>query len=224
MAASPRPARRILPLVLLGCLFMAWVESVVRPVYVVKSAVKLLVFPGCVLGYVLLTRDRTPLSVFRRPSRRAMLPAAALACSVFAVIWGGYALLAPWLDLSAVTGNLTAKEGITAATFPIAAVYISFVNSMLEEFFFRGFAFLSAGQRSRAVWICSALAFALYHVSIMDGWFPPPLFLLFTAGLAVVGLLFNFLDRDGTIWPAWLVHMAANLAINTIGMRLFGIL
>lgn len=224
MAASSRSARRILPLVLLCCLFMAWVESVVRPVYVVKSAVKLFVFLGCGAGYVLLTHDRVPLSVFRRPSRRAMLPAAALACSVFVVIWGGYALLAPWMDLSAVTGNLTAKEGITAATFPIAALYISFVNAMLEEFFFRGFAFLSAGQHSKTAWICSALAFALYHVSIMDGWFPLPLFLLFTAGLVAVGLFFNFLDRDGTIWPAWFVHMAANLAINTIGMHLFGIL
>ena len=60
---------------------------------------------------------------------------------MFAVIWGGYLVL----DLVAgnftagVTANLTAKEGFTAATFPIAALYIAFVNSMLEEFFFRGF-------------------------------------------------------------------------------------
>ena len=42
--------------------------------------------------------------------------------------------------------------------------------------------------------------------------------------LAAAGLLFNWLDREGSLWSAWLVHMGANLAINTIGLRLFGII
>jgi len=209
-----------------ACLLMAWVEVGLRPIYPVKSALKLLVFLGCAGGYTLFSGDRTLFTVLRRPSRRAMLPAAGLALAVVLVIWGGYLLLSPWLDLSAVTGNLTAKEGITAATFPLAALYITFVNSLLEEFFFRGFAFLTPRKHGGRLWAwtLSALAFALYHVTIMGSWFHPLFFLLFTAGLAAAGLFFNFLDRDGTIWPAWLVHMAANLAINTIGMKLFGIL
>ena len=95
---------------------------------------------------------------------------------------------------------------------------------MLEEFFFRGFAFLTAERKTPRVWLFSALAFALYHVAIMGSWFHPILFVLLTAALAVAGVLFNALDREGTLWPAWLVHMAANLAINLIGMHLFGIL
>ena len=213
-------------LVLSGCLSIGWVETVLQPIYPVKSGLKILIFLGCAALYILITRDRTPLTVFRRPHPAALRLAGLLAAGTFGAILGGYALLAPWLDLSAITGNLGAKEGITAATFPLAALYISFGNSLLEEFFFRGFAFLTPKNAGSGLfaWIFSSLAFALYHVCIMGSWFHPVLFLLLTAGLALSGLLFNWLDRNGSIWPSWLVHMAANLAINTIGLSLFGLL
>lgn len=213
-------------LTLLGCLAMALVEGVLRPAYPVKSALKVAVFLGCAGLYVLLFRDKTPFQTFRKPDRGSLTLAAALAAGVFVLILGGYALLAPWLDLSAVTGNLGEKEGITAGLFPLVALYISFGNSLLEEFFFRGFAFLTIreAEDGKLVWGFSALAFALYHVCIMDGWFSLPLFLLLTAGLFVAGLFFNALDRRGSLWPSWLVHMGANLAINTIGLHLFGVI
>ena len=220
--------RRFFPilLVLLGCLSIGWVETVLQPVYPVKSGLKILIFLGCSALYILITRDRTPLTVFRRPHSAALRLAGLLAAGTLAIILGGYALLSPWLDLSAITGNLGTKEGITAATFPLAALYISFGNSLLEEFFFRGFAFLTLKKAGFGLfaWFFSALSFALYHVCIMGSWFHPVLFLLLTAGLALSGLLFNWLDRNGSIWPSWLVHMAANLAINTIGLSLFGLL
>lgn len=212
-------------LTVLGCAAMAYIESVLRPVYPIKSALKWVAFAGCPLLYQLWGKDRSLLRLLGRPDRRSMVLAGALAGGVFVTITGGYLLLSPWLDLSAITGNLGAKEGITAATFPFVALYISLGNSFLEEFFFRGFAFLALREACpRFAWLFSALAFSLYHVGIMDGWFSPVLFLLLTAALAVAGLLFNWLDRQGTIWPGWLVHMSANLAINSIGLHLFGII
>lgn len=94
---------------------------------------------------------------------------------VFLLLLGGYTLLSPWLDLSAISGNLQAKEGFTAATFPLAALYITFGNSLLEELFFRGFAFLAlyrSGYKKLA-WTFSAIAFALYHVSHHGRLVPP---------------------------------------------------
>ena len=216
----------VIPLTLAACGLMTWVEAVLRPAYPVKSALKLLIFLGTAGLYILLCRDKGPLRAFRRPDRESLNAAGLLALGAFVGILGGYALLAPWLDLSAIPGNLAAKEGLTAATFPLAALYISFVNSLLEEFFFRGFAFLTLREtgNTKLAWGFSALAFALYHVCIMGSWFHPVLFFLLTAALGAAGLLFNWLDRRGSLWPAWLVHMAANLAINTIGMHLLGIL
>ena len=226
MAASKGRRWAVVLLVLLACGLMTWVEALLRPPYPVKSALKLLVFLGAVGLYLLLCRDAAPLRAFRRPDGRSLKQAGLLALGALVGILGGYALLSPWLDLSAIPGNLAAKEGLTAATFPLAALYISFVNSLLEEFFFRGFAFLTLRETGKPAlaWGFSALAFALYHVCIMGSWFHPVLFLLLTAALAAAGLLFNWLDCRGSLWPAWLVHMAANLATNTIGMGLLGIL
>lgn len=219
-----RQARLTLLLVTAGVLTMAWVEGVLRPVYPVKSALKLAVFLGGAGLYVLLSKDRGPFGAFRRSG--AVRPAALLALGVLAFLLGGYLLLAPWLDLSAIPENLAAKEGITRETFPLAAAYITLCNSLLEEFFFRCFAFLTlyrAGYTKLAYGF-SALAFALYHVSITSNWGSPVLILLMVAGLTAAGLLFDWLDREGSLFPSWLVHMGANLGTNAVGFILFGIL
>ena len=211
-------------LVLICCGIMAWVEGVLRPVYPVKSTLKIVVFLGGAGLYALLTRDLGPFRVFRRPQRIKL--AALLAAGVPVLLLGGYLLLSPWLDLSAIPENLAVKEGITKRTFPLAALYITFCNSLLEEYFFRGFAFLALYRtgRKKLAYSFSALAFALYHVSITSNWGSPALILLMVAGLTAAGLLFNWLDREGSILPSWLVHMGANLGTNAVGLILFGIL
>lgn len=136
MNQSRRNAYAIIILVLTCCLVMVWVEGSLRPIYPVKSALKIAVFLGCTGLYALLTKDKGPFGAFRRS--KAVKLAAPLALAVPVFLLGGYLLLSPWLDLSAIPANLAAKEGITAKTFPLAALYITFCNSLLEEFFFRG--------------------------------------------------------------------------------------
>ena len=52
---------------------------------------------------------------------------------------------------------------------------------------------------------------------------PPLLFVLMLAALFGCGLFFDLLDtKRELIWVSWLVHLFANLAINTIGMKLLG--
>ena len=224
MDKSRRNAYGVMLLVLIGCGIMAWVEGVPRPVYPVKSGLKIAVFLGCVGLYALFSRDFAPFRIFRRP--RQIKLAALLAAGVLVFLLGGYLLLSPWLDLSAIPANLAAKEGITAKTFPLAALYITFCNSLLEEFFFRGFAFLALYRLgyTRLAYVFSSLAFALYHVSITSNWGTPGLIVLMVAGLTAAGLFFNWLDREGSVLPSWLVHMGANLGTNGVGFILFGIL
>ena len=97
----------------------------------------------------------------------------------------------------------------------------------MEEFFFRGFAFLTLkGVSSRRfAYFFSSGIFSLYHIAMMIGWFSPLVFIIVITGLFVGGLLFDYLnEKTGTIYPSWLVHMFANFAINTIGFILFGII
>lgn len=206
-------------LISLCCAAMLWVDGVWQPGYWAKSGIKVVLFLAIPIlcGYIF--RDTT-LRDMLRPTKQGLKWALILGGSVYAVIVGAYFLLNRLIDFSPILDNL--PEGVTKATFPFVALYISFVNSLLEEFFFRGFAFLSLTGRMRGASLFSAIAFALYHTAMMLGWFPPAIFALALAGLTVGGLIFNQLDRkDSSIYAGWVVHMFANFAINTVGMILF---
>lgn len=226
MTSIKKNVLAICALVLLGCAAMTLVDGVLRPPYAVKSAVKLALFLLAPLLYGYAAGKDGYRALFRI-QRRALLRVLALGFGVFALILGAYFALRSVFDFSAVAALLGKNAGVTAENFLWVSLYISFVNSLLEEFFFRGFAFLVlrryAGERFACVF--SALSFALYHTAMMLGWFPPLLFLLALAGLTAGGVLFNLLDaRAGTIFPSWVVHIFANLAINTVGFILFKIL
>ncbi len=212
-------------LVILACILMALLETHLQPSYPVKSVLRICIFLPTAGFYSLLSGDDTLLASFHPPEKRELELSLLLAISACCVILAGYALLAPWLDLSDIPASV-AREGITRQGFLVVALYISFCNSLLEEFFFRGFAFLTLRQTLPGPfpWLFSSLAFALYHVSILEGRVAPPLFLLMIQALVLSGLLLAWLDRHGSIWCGWLVHAAANLALNLIGLHLFGAL
>ena len=210
-------------IVLFCCTIMAVVDGVLHPPYFAKSMIKVLLFALCPLLYSLCQKDMSLKTLFTA-KRKTIFTALALGGAVYILIFGAYLLLRGVIDFSAVTGALTENAGVTKANFPVVALYISVVNSFLEEFFFRGFAFLTLKKITspKIAHAFSALSFALYHVAMMIGWFSLPVFLLAMLGLAAGGVLFNLLcARGDSIYPSWTVHMFANFAINTIGFLLF---
>ena len=209
--------QRILCTIVLICLSMAFVESVLQPGYAVKSAIKLLLFAAavCSLGDV------------RRWFRREGLGLGLLlGGGIFAVILLAFFLFRPFLDLDAIAAGLLGKEGISRENFLWVALYISIFNSLLEELLFRGLGYLELRRHAPEgfAMVFSAAAFAAYHVAILDGWFSWWVYGLCMLGLFVGGLIFNFLDRRGSLLPSWLAHAGANLAINTVGLIMFDIL
>ncbi|MBQ7960229.1 MAG: CPBP family intramembrane metalloprotease [Clostridia bacterium] len=221
-----KKSRVLSAIVIVFCVIMAVVDGVLQANYFVKSAIKLVLFLAIPALYAFVDKELEirPLFVLRKSGIRLALM---LCIGVYAVILGGYLLLRNVFDFSAVTGALTGNIGVHRDNFVFVSIYISFVNSLLEEFFFRGFAFLTlrrvAGRR--AAYLFSASVFALYHIAMMIGWFDWYVFLIIMAGLFAGGLIFNRLnEKSGTIYPSWFVHMFANFAINTVGFILFGII
>lgn len=217
-----KQARSILAILLFGCAVMAVVDGVIQPGYVIKSLVKLILF----LGLPLWWSRQAGVSLrplFARP-RQGLRMALLLGAGVFAVILGGFFLTRGIFDFSGLTAALTAGTGVRRENFLWVALYISFVNSLLEEFFFRGFGFLLLRRylpRRQALGL-SCLAFALYHVAMTLGWYGLPVQLLTLAGLALGGWIFCRLDEhSGSLWLSWVVHLGANLATNAIGFLLF---
>lgn len=206
---------------LLCCGIMSLIDGVIRPGYALKSAIKIVLFLGVPVLLSLGNKSLAALSLFRFP-KKGLLMALILGAGVYGVILGGFFLVRPFFDFSGIAGKLTQNAGVTRENFLYVSLYISFVNSLLEEFFFRGFLFSNLKTKGKPFAnLFSAAVFAAYHVAMMSGWFSPVLFMLVMAGLTVGGVLFNCLnDRFGGICVSWLVHMCANFAINTIGFIL----
>ncbi len=213
-------------LIVIFCGFMAVIDGVLKVDYAVKSIIKLALFLILPVIYSLFDKDINIKELFI-PRKRGIKRSIILGISVYGIILGGYLLMKHIFDFSAITGALTKNIGVSGENFIFVSLYISFVNSLLEEFFFRGFAFLNLKRISsrRVAYLFSATVFAVYHIAMMVGWFRPAVFLIVMAGLFAGGLIFNYLnEKSGTVYPSWLVHMFANFAINTIGFMLFGII
>lgn len=208
------------------CAVMAVVDGIIRPDYWVKSVIKLVLFLLLPLIYSVVDKSLNLKSLFL-PNKKGVLTAAALCIPLYIIIVAAYLLLKDVFDFSAVTATLTAGIGVNRDNFVFVALYISFINSLLEEFFFRGFAFLTLSRISsrKFAYIFSSAIFSLYHIAMMTGWFSAGVFIIALAGLFAGGLIFNLLnEKSGNIYTSWFVHMFANFAINTIGFMLFDII
>ena len=216
----------IMALVLFSCAVMGIIDAVIRPGYLIKSFIKLPLFLILPLLYSLFDKEIS-LKKILTPTKSGFIKALLVGGGVFLIILLAYFLLKDVFDFSMVTTALTGDVGVTAKNFIWVSLYISFANSFLEEFFFRGFAFFTLKQKSNRAfaYLFSSLAFSLYHIAMMIGWFNVWVILLATVGLFLGGIIFNYFnEKYENIYMSYLIHMFANFAINTIGFILFGVI
>lgn len=138
-----------------------------------------------------------------------------LSLAVVVSIVLGYFVLGNFIDYDTIRIQLNDMMGVNRNNFFWIALYISFVNAGIEEFFFRGVYYLDEGDKRNT--LMSASAFAIYHLVIMDTWISLPLLIAGSTGLLLVGIVFNKLALDNdSIYSSYFVHLVANLTINSI--------
>lgn len=204
------------------CLSLFLFEQVIDVTYGIKTGFKILLFAVIPLLFVWKTRSFT---LVKNVDKKGLLLGFVCGIFSFLVVLGAYFLFQGVIDTDAILQSLESKN-ITASTFIFIGLYITFGNSFLEEFFFRGFVFFGLVEKSK--WfasIFSAGLFALYHLAMIAGWFNLPLTLLSLVGLFIIGLTFNFLNlQSKSMLNSWMVHIFADIAIILIGLHLFGII
>ena len=213
--------------VFLFSLAITFIDAFLHPNYFVKVPIKILFFLALPMVFFVKNNeafaDFKKLFVFKKGS---ILKAILLGLGVYAVIVGGYFLTRDIIDYSNITSSLTEGMGITAKNFLYVSLYISLMNSFLEEFFFRGFGFITLKKYTsrKVAYLFSSALFAIYHVGMLVGMFHFAVLLLLMLGLVIGGCIFNYLnDINDNVYPSWFVHMFANFAINTVGFILFSI-
>lgn len=149
-----------------------------------------------------------------------------LSALVFIIIVMTYMIVKQYIDIDTLIHEFENKYKINKANIIYYGLYITFINSLLEETFFRGFIFLNLKQLGFKKWgyMISSLAFSVYHIANFQNWFSWQVFLLACLGLFIGGSIFNFLDdKPNTFLNSWLVHISADLAIIFIGFKIFGV-
>ena len=209
-------------------LAMTFIDAFVKPNYFVKIPIKIVFFLA--LPILFFIKHKSDFANFKKLfvfKKDGILKALLLGIGVYSVILIGYFLTRNIIDYSNVTSSLTEGMGITAENFIIVSLYISLMNSFLEEFFFRGYGFITLKKYTsrKIAYIFSSVLFALYHIGMLVDMFEFGALALLLSGLIVGGCIFNYLNEaNDTIYPSWFVHMFANFAINTVGFILFGVL
>lgn len=192
--------------------------------YLLTSIAKLIMFIGFPYLCFMITKQSTVKSIIKPSGNRKFLKISALfgiGCALFIIL--AFIIMGDLLDNNQIISGL-ANEGIMKATYPFVFINIVFVNAFLEEFFFRGFVFLTIYKMGYEVfaYIYSSILFSLYHTAMIGTWFSPLIFMICMVGLVGAGLIFNEIaKRCDNIYGSYLVHLGANIGINLIGAYLF---
>ncbi len=146
---------------------------------------------------------------------------------IAACIYAGYWFVGRDLIDPQLLREVTARNRLDQPLIYLGLVlYLTLVNSLLEEFVWRWFAYEQC-ERLMPPWLAvvlSALLFTLHHVIALYAQFNWPITLLASAGLFIGGVAWSWLYRRyRSIWPGYLSHICADAAVFTIGwMLLFG--
>jgi membrane protease YdiL (CAAX protease family) len=141
----------------------------------------------------------------------------ALAAAVVLTVF--YFLLADQFDANQMREEINRLYPVTPAMYLAVGLVISFVNPLMEEFYWRGFLYRKYAGKGGGLWI--GALFAVHHYVIFRTWFEPIPLWIALVGLAGVGVLFNWLYRKTqNIYACLSTHAMADLVIIVIGYYL----
>lgn len=187
------------------------------------SRLWMLAFPVC---WTLRVERRRP--KMTGPTRLGMLAGIVTGVVIALVMLGVYLLVADSIDLDRLRARARATGFDDPVRFGLMLGFIVLLNSLLEEYVWRWFVVRqvegalpeSIGDRMRtglAVVIAAGL-FTVHHVVALVAWVDISLAILGSVGVFLGALIWSALFAyDRSLWPAYVSHVMADLAILAIG-------
>ncbi|MGD9676872.1 MAG: CPBP family intramembrane glutamic endopeptidase [Vulcanibacillus sp.] len=212
-------------MITIGLLYL--IDQILTLNYITKIGVKLFLFALIPTIYILKTKQNILKESIRNRARENNKFSTILGLTVFILIIIAYVITKQYIDLDVLIGEFECKYEIDRSNIIYYGLYLAFINSLLEEFFFRGFIFLNLKKLNlrRSAYFISSAAFTIYHMANIQNWFSIGLFLFVIIGLFAGGVIFNYLDdKQNTFFNSWFVHICADLAIVLVGFKIFGVL
>jgi membrane protease YdiL (CAAX protease family) len=164
----------------------------------------------------------SPLAPERRG--RGLLTGIALGLVLGGIILGFWELWGRQLVDVERLAEVEREAGLTTPRrFVLFALYLTFLNSAMEEYVWRWFAFVHCETLvgARAAVVLSAGFFTLHHAITFAVQFAPPAAALASLGVFVGGCVWSWCYlRFRSVWPGWISHVFADLAGLWIGWTL----
>ena len=204
--------------VVISCLLMALVELVIEPVYLIKSLIKIVLFFG--LPIILFKYFDIELFNNFKLNKKDIFKLFCCGLIIFVLAFIVYFSLNSSFDFKTMVQDMLIDQSITKNMFIYVALYISFGNSLLEEFFFRLISCIKLGEHTskKFSYIFSALMFSLYHIGMIAISVPTILVMFSVVCLFLLGLVLNYLnEKNKNIFNSWFVHMFCDFAVMTVG-------
>ena len=127
------------------------------------------------------------------------------------------------MDMGQLAGEVDQMGLTTPRAYLLGALGWTFVNSLMEEYVYRWFVFSQCERlmpRFVAV-LASATVFTTHHVIALSTYLPMYLTALASLGVFLGGVLWAVLySRYRSIWPGWISHIIADVAVFAVGWQL----
>lgn len=210
----------------IACIILYYVEQEIGVNYAVKTLTKVLLFtliPYVYIKFIKKSNLREALN-FKKIEKVHFNLGFLFGIASFLIIIITYFIIGQYINFNSIAVELGSKSKITGTNFIYVGTYITFGNSFLEEFFFRGFIFLSLYELryTKLAYVYSSVLFGIYHIAIFKTWFNLGLIALALLGLVVVAFIFNWMDtKSKNFINSWIVHILADSAIILIGFKMF---
>lgn len=210
---------------LLACSFLYMIEQGIGVSYAIKAGFKIVLFLCVPLVFMqkaghdslreILGLDHIDLKDVNMGIKIGLI--------AFGVLIALGVFFAPTIDFDSIRQELSEKLHVTVRSFIFVGLYITFVNSLLEELFFRGFlyGFLKRSGWSTVAMFFSSLLFGVYHMAMFQTWLSPGLVILCVIGLIIVGIFFNYINnKTSTFLNSWIIHIIADSAIMLFAFKM----
>ncbi|MFP4423730.1 MAG: CPBP family intramembrane glutamic endopeptidase [Candidatus Woesearchaeota archaeon] len=140
---------------------------------------------------------------------------------------GAFYVAKGMIPMEEIASRLHETISLDGTSIIFVGVYIIVLNSLLEEFFWRGFLF-DEFRKSFPYWVshlATGVGFSLHHVVFYYNWFSVPVFLVVTLGLIGYAIIMNMVfQRYGDLFSCWVIHAFADVAQIYIAFTVFGVI
>ena len=137
-----------------------------------------------------------------------------------AIVLGSWLFGVQNMDLSFLQAEVRQMGLDDRLSYLVGASAWTFANSLVEEYLYRWFIFRQCEEllKGPAAIIASALIFTVHHVIAVSQYLDPVYAVLASVGVFIGGALWSWLYmRYRSIWPGWLSHVFADLAVFGVG-------